>query len=44
MFFPRVIYFVCIFNLAAGLTSLIEIPPTSAKYEDDEKPSKVNEN
>lgn len=28
-------------QLAATLNSLIEIPPSSSKYEDDEKPSKM---
>ena len=41
MVFSRALYFMSVFNLAAGFTSLIEIPPTASKYEDDEKPSKV---
>ena len=41
MVFSRALYFMSVVNLAAGFTSLIEMPPTASKYEDDEKPSKV---
>ena len=41
VFFPSVLlYFLSVCNEVSGLTSLIEIPPTASKYEDDEKPSK----